>query len=330
MASYKLVMNKWIKNEKGAHPIYSRVIINRKKKDKSTGIYLHETDWNPDLQNVNASAPHYQKLSLLFDKLKSDMKNRILDLTLSNTIITHENIWATEKQTDYDGDMIAFIEDYISQQKPSRTRKIWQAHLARLKEYTPTLNMHTTPGSFIESYRSYLENDVPEITTYSTVHSHLKTLRKFWNVARRMQLTENYPFAFVAIPNPQYAEKPYLNKEERLRLVEMVNSPNLPGYLFNALVYFLIACYSGLRYSDWDQCGNIQDGNLAIKQKKGNKKLLLIPIGERLQWLLQIRNENQLRVFTDHRYREYLKELAQRASIEKHMTTTYRPTYPLP
>ena len=325
MVTYKLILRKDKTNKEGLHPVFMRVTINRKSKQKSTKVYINAADWNPETQNVRATVENYNSLRLFFKKQKSDMQNRILDMEIRDVIPTFQNIWTdiADEFNDYGGDMIAFIAAELANPRPKPTIGTyngWKSKFNTLKAYVPKINMHITKRDFLEQYQEYLTKDVKDINSYSTVYSHLKFLRKMWNLAIKRGITTNYPFSDFTMSTPKYGNKVFLNKEERARLMALLDHESMPGYLMNTLVHFLIACYSGLRYSDWDKCTNVVDGVLAIKQNKKKGDLLLIPISKPLQMLINRRLEHW-RVFTDQRYRVYLKELSDMAKINKHITT---------
>jgi integrase len=341
MVSY-IVTAKKRKNKKTGETVFylhHRIAIDgdSKPREKSLGIKIPEQFWDEGKKKIKEVEAFSIKLSLLLDKKNKELDNHLLNLRIKSIQPNWQNVWpesdkkSGNKAKGFHEDMIAYIPVVLEEEaerknpkgkKPSPgTVRGWRSKLNKLKGFVSTLNMHNTNEKFLRDYQAYLEQSA-DINAYSSVHGHLKFLRKFWNLAIKDDLTENYPFKHFVLPDPEFAEKEFLTRTERKALMDLLDDDNIPGYLRNTLVNFLIACYTGLRYGDWHQAkhANIKEGDLYIWQGKKDGKLLVIPITQRVSDLLLLKLPHW-KTFPDYDYRTYLKELTQIAKIKKHVTT---------
>ena len=332
MASCKIFIRKSKKDQDGKCPMAICVTINRKTKTRSLGIKLKEEEWDEKRQVVTKASPNERTLNKFLSNAKLSIENRILELEMRNQVLTHDAIFnPSELNTSrFDGDFIQFAEAAIEDKNTKcsyNTRRGWRSKLNTLKSFSKRVNLHTADYNFLERYQGYLLKEVEGITEYSTVHTHLKFIRRFWNLAIKKGLTNNYPFKNFTMVEPVYADKCFLEKNERDKLIQLLRSGELPAYLEKTLHFFLIACYSGLRYSDWRQCKNVKNDVLVIKEQKKDAKDLLIPISAPLKRLIDSL-PSYWYPFSNQRCNRYLKELKKLANIEHNITThTARHTF---
>jgi hypothetical protein len=107
----------------------------------------------------------------------------------------------------------------------------------------------------------------------------------------------------------------------------------LPKAEQHALHWFLIACTTGLRYSDWfailSQLDNAPEEPLYIGRQTKTEKPLVIPKQERLQRLLAFQPET-LHKISSQKARDYIKSALKMADIpeaEKYGTHAGRDTF---
>ena len=84
---------------------------------------------------------------------------------------------------------------------------------------------------------------------------------------------------------------------------------------------FLIACFTGLRFSDWPQIDskNIKDGALVVKQVKTGKTVT-IPLHPVVRALLA-QYENGFKLISAAKSNKYIKTICDKAKIDKKITT---------
>lgn len=117
-------------------------------------------------------------------------------------------------------------------------------------------------------------------------------------------------------------EKPkdsvYLNEEEIQKLIKL----ELPQHLANVRDTFVMACYCGLRHSDWKQIH--PDNILMIEgrdflslrpQKTGNP--VRIPVHPIIKEILSKHNGHPTRILSNQKSNKYIKEIAKKAELGK-------------
>jgi site-specific recombinase XerD len=127
----------------------------------------------------------------------------------------------------------------------------------------------------------------------NTMHGDFKMIRKFLNLAIKKGLTKNYPFKDFEIPSED-SLKEYLTLKEVGDLHNLYESGILSKKLQNTLFYFLIACYTGLRFSDVSRLSALylkQSGKqyfISMLMKK-TRKPVEVPLSNRVVKLLMKR-----------------------------------------
>ena len=317
--TYKLILKKQNSKEDGSCPIAVRMTIDRKTRIRSLGQLVHPDNWNDKLQNVRKTAPNYEQLSIFCDSCKNAIQNAILTLQNRGIAITFEELNRLLNEGEPENDFLKFIAKELNTagKYAAGTAKAYKNKFKRLQEFRSSINIHKMDYNFLNEYKRYLEQ---RGVMYSTVHAHLKFIRAMCNEAIKQGVTENYPFKDFALKEPKASRKEFLDKHERNKLMELLDSQSLPGYLQKTLHYFLIACYTGLRDSDWRQCRNIKGDVILVKQTKKGGEELRIPLNKYSRVLIETLPETY-HVFTNQRNNVYLKEIKQLAGIEKHLTT---------
>ena len=270
-ASVKLVVRKDAQKKNGRYPVIIQLIIGRKTKKIGTGQDVLLEEWNDREENVRGTANNYRQRHMFFKKLKNDVENAIFNLEMQGVPLTFDAIMNKLQNNSDENDLIVFIEKELKVNRKKLamgTMNHYKAKLARLKRYRSPINMHKVDYHFLNDYKEHLEND-PDIKTEGTVHNHLKFLRAMYNEAIKQGFTDNYPFKYFSMPEPKVKEeKRFLIKEERDALWDLFYSRTLPDHLQRTLHFFLLACYTGLRHSDWNKFHDMKQGRLAFRQQK--------------------------------------------------------------
>ena len=316
----KLVLRKDRPKKDGSCPALIRLTINRVISYINTGEFIHPDYWNETQQNVKKTVNNFRDLHLFFETWKSNIHQAILLLKNKKQAVNREAILDLLMHGEQSDDFIEFVAKELAEhgnRYSSGTLRHYKSKLAKLKSYQNPINMHMMDYNFLKGYKKYLEET---IKTYSTVHAHLKFVRAMNNEAIRQGITNNYAFKKFSLPDPKSAPKEFLVREERDKLWALLYANSLPGYLQKTLHYFLIACYTGLRESDWNECRKIKNDIITAAQKKKGGKVVRIPLNKFSKQLIMDLPAHY-RVFSNTRNNIYLKEIMQLAQIDKHITT---------
>lgn len=140
--------------------------------------------------------------------------------------------------------LIHFMEQEIAQANiRESTRKLHYDTLNQLKDFTEEITIQSITADFIEHFDSYLRQHKLSI---NTIARHMKTLKRYTNVARKKGIITHYPFLNYTIKSEQ-THRDALSEKELGTLESYQDSLEKPNEALNA---FLFSCYTGLRYSD--------------------------------------------------------------------------------
>lgn len=328
---YHLILSLKRKNKHGLAPIYCRITINNKKYDRSTGIYVKPSDFNPDFKRVkpntwNADETNL-KLAAFEAKLHSKKYTSIqeLDGVLENVPpeIKEQKIYT----------MVEVLNQYMEYQatqidKPKGikygTYKTYNGRIENIKSF---LNSICKPQLPIENFNSVKAEKFLKWAAdknFATSHAN-KHIRLIKTVLRFSQLTNNTLATNIGLVKLKADEsKPivYLTAVEIERLLKTE---------FNSKIYthvrdlFIIQCYTGLTFSDLYV---ISQKNIEVHH--GIKFLIynrnktniegIVPFKPIVEALFEKYNY-QLPSYTNQAVNRCLKEIAAICNIDKYLTS---------
>jgi site-specific recombinase XerD len=200
----------------------------------------------------------------------------------------------------------------------------------RIKEYEElygkiNLKMLSTDGKsdFIRSFSTFLT----EVKRYKP-NSKGKLLKQFNTFILELSGTKKLPYTLKKFRcgNVDKDSKPKV----ALTLDELNILFNMKGLsikLENVRKMFLIACWTGLRFSDWStiqQYKGSQTVNLKVTAQK-NKSVCMIPIVDQIRpYLEYFKNEGMPSYLTNNNYNAkvngWIKEIMKRAGLDRKVT----------
>ena len=164
----------------------------------------------------------------------------------------------------------------------------------------------------------------------NTYFKSLSFLRTVCNLAKREGILQKNPFDGFKIRKYEgYRE--YLNDDELKRLIKLHNEDAhlITKNEHHCLTYFLLACFTGLRYSDIRKLKKQQiiDNYIILEQQK-TKRIVKIPLNEYAKKIIFnipgfkdiLPQIPILRTFTNQATNRILKRIAITAQIKKNLT----------
>lgn len=260
-----------------------------------TGKFTLTENWSNKSGNVRQKADMLNK-----DELRDDLKElrryiedeflKVPDKTnLANNWlkITVDKYWNPDKYEEKKITLFSFIESYIVLSKnrinPATGKKIAESTLKKygtcfnhLKEFANNekreLNFEDITINFYYDFTKYLTKDCNLAT--NTVGKQIAVLKGFMSAATDQELTTNIEYkkrSFKIIT--EESESIYLTEQELETLWNYDFSGNKP--LERVRDYFLIGCWTGCRFEDWDSINaqNIKGGFLIYEQGKTGYKV---------------------------------------------------------
>ena len=151
----------------------------------------------------------------------------------------------------------------------------------------------------------------------NTIGKKIQTLKIFLNAASDQGVNENRQYKshrFTAIS--EETESIYLNETELQAIYELDLSDK--PCLDKVRDLFIIGCWTGLRYSDWNKVnpGNIKDGFIELKQAKTGGAVV-IPLHPTIEAVMKKYDGELPRVISNQKFNDYLKDIADQAGLNE-------------
>lgn len=218
-------------------------------------------------------------------------------------------------------DLITFIDYYIEQKEGEITKSsvtkynVIKHKMQRLQEHRGHIIYINEIGEdfkdeFVNYYR--LEN-----YAQNTMQRELGIVKTFCKQAKRLGIETHTQLDDLKLKKekslPLYLDFDELKKIENLK--------DLPDYLDNARAWLIVSCFTGQRISDFMRFDSsmirIEEGKslLEFTQRK-TKKLMTIPLHEKVTNVLNKRKGQFPRRISDQRYNDYIKEVCEKAELK--------------
>lgn len=288
---------------------------------RPTGISLPPQNWDPrrERARIPDEPEREQATNDMLTKIRSKLTEIILKTgripTATECKILQLSIQSTVELPDIIQAMNEYGEKLRKEGKAERSAQTYQTLATNLVRYHKAKNrkekqIEDIQPEYIQSFSAYLIGQ-----GYADSHTHkmikvLHTVLK-WKGAK-INLAQARP------PKLRYPDAIYLNQEE----INQIRTVELSQFLSHIRNIFLIAYYTGQRYSDIEQIIG-QTGNIitVTQQKTGAK--VSIPRKPELDEILKRINSNE--VPTNQYINRAIKEIGQIAGIcENVQIATYR------
>lgn len=348
---YSLVFNRNDRlNQYGNALIQIRAYQNARSRYFSTGIHIKPKQWDQRNRKINASHPNHfvynQQITRLIEEIEAfeiKMINRHGSFPLDRLHEYEINSYQIEESISF----TEFFEYELSasDMKPD-SHKMYKLTLKKLKAFKKTVHFEELNYSFVSAFDSFLK---AQGLGLNSIKKHHNRLRTFINRAIKKDLMkiDDSPYKKFK-PRSGEPDRVFITKEE-LRKMESVAIPEGKEHLQLIKEIFLLATYTGLRFSDVTnlRLGNVSESDkglvLNLKAKKTEKNLKL-PVYmlfkkeddqlsrpesilrnhlEQFKDFIELEEAKDMRLFrvTNQYFNRSLKELAKYAGIKKRITS---------
>lgn len=277
MVSTKIIFRTDKKNSAGEHPLYLRLIKDRKSKYISIGQYLKPEHWDEENKRVRKNHPNSQRLNNYIAQKISEAQGIALELEISDkyvpTRIVKDHILGRTSESFF-----TFSKRFLIQKETNDavgTYNNFNNVVSKVRQFSNghDLMFDDITINWLKNFETYLRTECKNKT--NTIHKDLKIIRRIINEAISEEI-----FPYAKNPFLRYklkteeTQKNYLTDEE-LNALEMLQLiPGSPKELSRNL--FVFACYAaGLRVSDVLQLRwkNYDDEKITVKTQKTNSMI---------------------------------------------------------
>jgi len=301
----------------------------------STGIKINPKFWNFGSQRAKKvrELENHEQINALLKKLDSLIAKRELDLINEGRHLTIQNLkqpvidFLNRDENDSTVTLKTFIKDFIktSTKKPN-TVKQYNTSYNRLLAY----ESHSRKNLNFDDIDLYFYNDFTKFMmekdySLNSIGTSVKNIKVFMNEAVERGLTKNLEFRnkkFKIVE--EETENIYLSEDEIKKIYELDLSAN--KRLDRVRDLFIIACYSGLRFSDLIQLKdeNFIDNKTKIRiktEKTGD--LVVIPLNTYIKNILEKYDGAIPGLISNVKMNKYLKELAEKAELTEDIVISF-------
>ncbi len=235
--------------------------------------------------------------------------------------------------------LFSFIQDFIDNaprrinpktNKPVSYKMIREYHASfgYLKEYADSIgkeiDFDDIDLEFYDDFKTFLENyrskTIKKGLALNTIGKKIQTLKIFLNEATARGINKNLKYQstrFIAVT--EESENIYLTVDEieEIYHLDLSDKPKLD----RVRDLFMVGCWTGLRYSDWNKVKpeNIEDGFIRLKQQKTGQPVV-IPLHPTVRAILEKYEGNLPHPISNQKFNEYLKQVAKLAKFKEAIT----------
>lgn len=298
------VLQKNRKNKDGIYKVAIQTIINRKKKIELTGFKAHENDF------IKGKHLTDKIMNRAITQEIAKREQIISELLASGEEISIEKLNKPTRQT-----FKQFCDSQIKNLKTNKAEGTLKNYDKQLKKWFEFYTGWDITPKRLNDFKVEISKTLSPNSAWDT----FKVLKKFYGLAKNEGWVKDNPFRKMESP-PKYEsiEPEYLTLKE----LDLLEEVELTEDLAIIRDYFLLECYSGLRFSDWsryviEQIGN--DRNLKVRAKKNGEPVYL-PIDKSPRLKAVIVRLKPYSLSLEHTNR-MLKLIGLAAKIKKNLRT---------
>jgi integrase len=311
---------------------------------------IHPTFWNKKTHRAKETQKfrEYPEFNARLDKIEADIKTAyrkfindsdVIPLPETFKAILDKEVRKREQSTKSAVTFFSFFGEFIKRcEAGTRMNLKTKTPTVRnsFKGYTTTLN-HIK--QFQEGYNRKIDFDTIDLDFYNdyikfvtqklklshnTIGDHIKRIKTLMHEATEMGYNKNMAFKsrYFSKLNED-TDSIYLDEKEihDIEKLDLSHNPRLDVIRD----FFLIGCYTGLRFSDYSvlRADQIRNGFIETTQLKTGGKVT-IPVHSKVEGIIKKYNGTLPVSRSNQKTNDYLKEIGEKVpSLQKTFTKTY-------
>lgn len=324
----KIFINDKSLKKNGEAAVYVIVHLQYKSMRFNTGICVNPEKFNYKTMRVKSSDKEWKDKNLIIESCLAKMNDIFVRYRLQNNELTPDLILNEWKNPARRIDFYAFFDEILASRKREIKNQTYRNHktaINKLKLFSPKLTFAEITPDFLERYKQSLKlkhgNDV------NTIHTTMKIIRAYLNIAIRKGIIDKNPFAEVKI-NTANPDRVFLTSEELKKMWELYCSGQLTEKKQKILRHFLFMCFTGIRISDLKAMTTdnvISEMLVFLPQKTAGIKKKMVKVPLTIYAIRCINDEKRTgtKLFmniSEQKMNEYIKVIAGSIKIHKPLT----------
>lgn len=328
-AHYKILLRELSTRKDGKHAIYLYCLINGTKKYYSLKCFVDPLNFDLVTQRVTKKDSDHITINIKIEQYITKAKDLVNVADAHKTKVSLVELDELLRSGQYNRESFTeFIKNDIELYRNTfeyNTIRKYESSLAVLKGYKKNVFFYEIDAGFWRKYELYLKG---RGNNQNTIHKSFTLLKVFLKRALALKVIKENPFEEIKVKKGESRLR-YLTIEELDTLAALYKT-DISAVHKRALQSFLFSCYTGLRYSDIKalRYKNIVNGSHLVTTMKKVKKTVTIPLNDFALELLPAVEKplpelKVFRVYSRDPMTRYLKEIAEKANINKRITFHY-------
>jgi len=309
----------------GQVAVYIMVHIEYKSMKFNTGVSCLAANWDPKTLRIKGNTKEIKDDNLVIEQCLARLNDIAVRYRLQNIHLSAELLKNEWKNPARRIDFYKFFDEVIADRKAELAHSTVKSHKSAItifKKYKPALSFSEITPDFIDGLQRWLRtkqgNDI------NTVHTKMRVLRNYLNVAIRKGIISENPFLKVKLKKVS-TQRVFLTFEELNTLWELYTAKKLLPAKQKILRHFLFMCFTGLRISDLKQLSvNSVVGDMLVfnvrKTKNIKRNMVKVPLSSYSNQLIADENSQTKALFntiSEQKMNVYIKEIVTDAKIYK-------------
>lgn len=329
-------------NVNGLVPIYSRITVNGKRIELTTGRFVELSKWSADAGKMKGTTDEARSINNQLDILKMKIIDAHMELVHQNIPVTAETLKSKLTGSDERARMLVpifqdhnnKIKELIGKEYASGTLERYTTSLKHTIEFlewkykVSDIDIKKIDHAFITDYEFYLRS--VRNCSNNTAVKYIKNFNKIIKICLANDWLDKNPFNNYKSKIKE-VEREFLSESE---LQSILNKNFKTDRLALVRDIFLFSCFTGLAYID---VKNLTKSNISIgidgekwiythRQKtESASKIPILPITQMIidKYEDHPQSNNRLvllPILSNQKMNAYLKEIATICEIEKELT----------
>lgn len=271
--------------------------------------------WDKNNQRVKLSHPESSKLNHVLNLKMADLQASLASDSLKGKISLEKIAGRKVNKTP----LLAFAGNCLAKweiTKSVNSIRAYKSMLAKAMTYDRRVAIEDITPDWLTRYESHCWTECGPGGTLKRIAFISVILKE----AIRQGIIDRDPFLIYKKPAKKNPPRVWLTMQE-LRTIERNACKTNSDIIRKTSYWFLLACYTGLRYSDiekFDPKKNIQEGRLILYTQKTDE-VVSIKLTPKIKELIKIVSK-QGTVYSNQKINQYLKAVAHQAKIDKLVT----------
>lgn len=278
-------------------------------------VKLRPRDWDQGAQKVKSSHPHAGTFNSMIKLKYAEVQAIMAKQSMTGPVSLDKIIPRTTDKHIFRHFAGKCLDKWEKTKAPGSIR-CYASMLKQAAKFDKEVMVEDITPDWLARYEDHSRIECGDGGTLKRV-SFISVILK---EAIRQGIIEKDPFMVYKKPAKKNPPKIWLTTPE-LERIEKLAATTKAEPVRNTAYWFLLSCYTGLRYSDiekFDSKKDIQEGRLILYTQKTGE-IVSIKLTPKIKELIKVKNKLP-RVYSNQKMNQYLKAVAHLCEIDKVLT----------